>query len=92
MERPLGAWRALEQTTQSLTVTEELLALAARSFGRERVVYLHHVVACGFEALPTMQAARKALRKGLVLVDGQRAKHDQVAEKGIWAGNLSHAV
>ena len=44
------------------------------------MVFLHHVVAVAFPALPTLNAARKALRQGRVLVDGVvKKQHDALA-------------
>ena len=82
LNEALQAWRALEESQLSVRITEELLEEAAKSFERQSLVYLHHVVAVAVEAFGTLQAARKALRRGLVLVDGQPARHNQVAEKG----------
>ncbi|CAK9096142.1 unnamed protein product [Durusdinium trenchii] len=61
-------------------MTEELREKAKIAFQREEVVFLHHVVAVAFPALPTLNAARKALRQGRVLVDGVvKKQHDALA-------------
>jgi len=44
------------------------------------VVFLIHVVAVAFPQLPTLNAAKKALRQGRVVVDGTAEfKHDALA-------------
>ena len=58
-------------------------AQAKTAFDRREVVFLHHVVAVAFPQLPTLKAARKAIRQGRVLVDGELAtKHDALPSIG----------
>eukprot|EP00913_Durusdinium_trenchii_P022297 g20950.t1 len=77
---PLEAWQALQGSQVSVMMTEELREKAKIAFQREEVVFLHHVVAVAFPALPTLNAARKALRQGRVLVDGVvKKQHDALA-------------
>ena len=52
---------------------------ARAQFNRGEVVYLHHVVAVAFPELPTINAARKALRQGRVLLDGRERCRDALA-------------
>lgn len=50
------------------------------TFDRQDVVFLIHVVAVAFPQLPTLNAAKKALRQGRVVVDGTAEfKHDALA-------------
>lgn len=77
---PLQQWQLLEESRVAVTVSEELLQKAKTAFDRQEVVFLHHVVAVAFPQLPTLKAARKAIRQGRVLVDGElNAKHDALA-------------
>eukprot|EP00411_Alexandrium_monilatum_P098636 CAMPEP_0175802616 /NCGR_PEP_ID=MMETSP0097-20121207/88129_1 /TAXON_ID=311494 /ORGANISM="Alexandrium monilatum, Strain CCMP3105" /LENGTH=456 /DNA_ID=CAMNT_0017113951 /DNA_START=229 /DNA_END=1596 /DNA_ORIENTATION=+ len=67
---PLRQWAAKETESREVTVTSEVIERARRAFNRRSVVYLHHVVAAAFPHLPTQGAARRALKRGDVLVDG----------------------
>lgn len=56
------------------------LCEAKTTFDRQDVVFLIHVVAVAFPQLPTLNAAKKALRQGRVVVDGTAEfKHDALA-------------
>ncbi|CAE7446799.1 pikE, partial [Symbiodinium microadriaticum] len=77
---PVDEWNELEQRDHHVIMSEELFQKARAQFNRGEVVYLHHVVAVAFPELPTINAARKALRQGRVLLDGREERgHDTLA-------------
>lgn len=77
---PEVQWAELQAVEEEVLVTEDLLSEAKRAFGRNDVLYLHHVLAVAYPQLPTSNAAKKAIRRGNVRVDGvQASAHDAAA-------------
>ena len=83
-----GTLRSAAEAIERLTHLQHHTACSAYStlceakttFDRQDVVFLIHVVAVAFPQLPTLNAAKKALRQGRVVVDGTAEfKHDALA-------------
>jgi len=67
---PASLWSMQEIQTQEVVVTRELLDEAMRKFERRTVPYLHQVVLVAFPHLPTQGAARRAMKRGDILIGG----------------------
>ena len=80
-----GTLRSAAEAIERLTHLQHhtacsTLCEAKTTFDRQDVVFLIHVVAVAFPQLPTLNAAKKALRQGRVVVDGTAEfKHDALA-------------
>lgn len=67
---PFEQWVSKQTESSDVVVTTEIIEKAKHAFNRRNLLYLHHVVAAAFSHLPTQGAARRALKRGDVLVNG----------------------
>lgn len=67
---PIEQWVELSPHEDEVVVTEELLQKAMHEFGRHDSLYLFQLAAVAFPHLETSSAARLAVRRREILVDG----------------------